>query len=43
MIIWNRVTVKWRKIKGFNTEGKFKITTWFILFIPVYRREVLIN
>jgi len=46
MIIWNNVTLRQRTLKlfdGHSVQGKFVITTWFFLFIPVYRKEELLT
>ena len=46
MIIWNNTTLRQRTLRirsGASAEGKFIITTWFFLFIPIYRKETLIT
>ena len=46
MIFWNNVTIRQRTLKiryGYSVEGKFEITTWFFLFVPVYKKERLIT
>lgn len=46
MIIWNNVTLKQRTLNirsGSSVEGKFTITTWWFLFIPIYKKETLIT
>lgn len=45
MIFWNNVTLRQRTLKvrdGFSVQGKFEVTTWFFLFIPVFKKERLI-
>ena len=46
MIIWNNVTIRQRTLTikhGSSVEGKFIITTWYFLFVPVFKKEVLIT
>ena len=46
MIIWNNITLRQRSLNirhGASVEGKFIITTWWFLFIPIYKKETLIT
>jgi len=46
MIIWNSTKIKQRTLTvrtGSSVQVKFMITTWWFLFIPIFRNEKLIS
>ena len=46
MIIWNSISIKQKTITthfGYSFECKFRIETWWFLFVPVYRKATLLG